>query len=661
MNLDFRNNFLGEETTSSQSPLITRRDFQEKIVWILQDTQENSYVLVHSFLSELSDAELIEFLIENHITHLDISPLKWEDLERINRILTQNFPLIEILRLVAGENLININISGIKQINDVAGHQFCDHVIFHFKSILKNNLAQNKQKYTARVVRDDYKNIAFVFDSENPLVSLFWDLTEKKEIIIRLLKGLKNELQEKAKNIIDEEIKSGKIHIFSSQEYEMAISEKKSEIENIIHTFFDFWIGHTIIKNTSSNIDRLTSIKEAEISSRLSKTQKESISLQSYCETDIYKQLETCQSIKSEIISKYRGKKFSFDGVEYNVVIEIEGQNSPRLSTELLRYVRKYPKKVKPRELSQSVQAYIDGLNSSLDYISPLRWRLSEDNPDFQYAKNINAQIKNGYLMTQYLYETFKWGLTKEAFLEKNKGKTGIKVYIDIKDMGIENIFDFDFLAEQLLSLREKRQKGKISEKKYETEKKSLFLSAGKTVTDKFIEVQRRIQQLYPNANLRFGGDEIEIFIETENFWDIHGFQENIANVLNAAHQKARIVFDVTNSNNNTNNYTILERLSSLNKSLEEAIEQHIQTSWNQGIRIPNFTFLKMDDFVKEMIEREWFSIEELSKKFTQHIKKKDFWQKKKTEWYIWELEPDIHTSIKVHPNGEIEIYIYKF
>lgn len=44
-------------------------------------------------------------------------------------------------------------------------------------------------------------------------------------------------------------------------------------------------------------------------------------------------------------------------------------------------------------------------------------------------------------------FKSYKWGYTKDAFASATRNKPGIRVSIDIKDMWIDNIFDFNKMS----------------------------------------------------------------------------------------------------------------------------------------------------------------------------------------------------------------------
>ncbi len=115
------------------------------------------FVVTPEVLQSLSEQDFIQYLYENHISQIDVHNLWGKDLERINRILTQNFPLIETFRFMHNDQLVNINISGIKQINDIAGKRFCDMLVGSLKSIIRENIQNTStwSAYKTRIVKDD--------------------------------------------------------------------------------------------------------------------------------------------------------------------------------------------------------------------------------------------------------------------------------------------------------------------------------------------------------------------------------------------------------------------------------------------------------------------------------------------------------------------------
>lgn len=658
---------LSESTLFSQNQLSDPlKSLSEPFCRIVSETLlPKCLVIDRNFMDHLSDNEIIEYLYTNTVTQIDINPLKqensWVYLKRFNRILTQNFPLVEALRLVAWDDLVNINISWVKHLNDIAGKKFCDVVIWHFKSLCRENLAQyGNPNYKTRIVKDDYRNITFVWNFSRTKEVFFWNLEKKEEVIASLLSSLATEIKKRAKEIIDEKINIWELTPKNDTQYKDYISEKIEKIKHAIQWHFNFWISQVSIPNTLSHINRLETLRKSEISSR-AWIPKRNISVQDYNEDIIFKLLEQGWNIEKQIIKEYRGKKFEFDGTHYNIIFEQSGKIN--ISSELLRYVRKYPKNITPTRLVKQVAKFMQIRNLALDYIPPIE-DIENIFQDFNTATHINSEMAKWIIHTDYLFKTYKWGYTKEAFSHAIKNKKWVCISIDIKDMWIENIFDFDAIAKQILELKKQYKDGAIPKWYYEKKLKELFLSAWKTVTDNFREVQLRIRDKYKNGIIRFGGDEIELFLPNKEESDLENIKNYIHTCLNASGQKARIMTDITQGKENGEfSFAQLDRIGKINKIVEEIFEKQQQSYPKTSWEIPNCTFLKMDDYAKNIIFRPWFHLEEFIKmlrySILETLKKdpKTLWQK--TEIHIPSFAYGINLTLKRKENSQIDIYLH--
>lgn len=211
------------------------------------------FVVTPEVLQSLSEQDFIQYLYENRISQIDVHNLWGKDLERINRILTQNFPLIETFRFMHNDQLVNINISGIKQINDIAGKRFCDMLVGSLKSIIRENI-QNTSTWTpykTRIVKDDYRNLACVWKFENPIKYFFGDLEKKSQITQILIQKMQPEIQKRANHIVNEQIRLWEIKARRTYQLQAFLNQKAKEIENCIYMHFNFWISEVSIPKIS--------------------------------------------------------------------------------------------------------------------------------------------------------------------------------------------------------------------------------------------------------------------------------------------------------------------------------------------------------------------------------------------------------------------------
>lgn len=651
-----------KESSGISWEVISASSFSNDVWKSVHHTLFQTHIVIDSdFMERFWDEEIVKYLYENSIHTIDITPLKkekkWKYLERFNRILTQNFPLVETLRLVAWNHLININISWVKNINDIAGKKFCDTVIWEFKSICRSNLEKySHNEYKTRVVKDDYRNIAFVWIFPDVQNIFFWWLQSKDEVIKELLILLDEEIKKRAKEIIDDKIRLWEYVPNSESQYYDLIEQKIHTITFTIKEHFNFWISQVTIPEESSYIDKLEILRKSEIASRRWILDKSGIWVHTYEEESIFWLLEEAGKIEKKIIQQYTGKQFFFDGTEYNIVFNNNGEL--KISTELLRYVRKYPNMIYPKELVEQIEYYTQSLNLALDYIPPIRWEISSIWKDFQAAEIINRQISEGKINTDFLFQSYKWWFTKEAFICATKNKPWIRISIDIKDMWIDNIFDFNKIRKKIFDLVWKYKSGFISENDYEERLSHLFLSAWKSVTDKFREVQMRIKEKYPKWIIRFGWDEIELFLPDGKKSELSEIETHIQKTLHASGQKARVMIDTTLWDDNAEfAFSQLDRMWKINKMVEEVLEQKLQTK-NLG-HIPNCTYLKMDEHTKKIIFRPGFHLNDFIKIIRQRLWENSLNFKKNSEIYIWQCAHNISLTLKQKNTFEIEIYLH--
>lgn len=621
------------------------------------------YLVINSdFMKLTSDQDIIKYLFDHKITHVDIKLLKNEAnsnyLERINRILTQNFPLVETLRFVPWNDLININISGVKNINDIAGKKFCDLVVGHFKSLCRENVEKYGNKdHKTRVVKDDYRNIAFVWKFENVKKTIFGKWENKDDIIAILLKNLNTEIKKRAQEIVDEQKRTWEIIVPDNDDYNRHVQEKLHSIIETIKKHFNFWVSQVAISEHCDNIERLEILRKSEIASRKWIYSEEKIVIHSYDEDVIFWLLEKAGEIEKSLIENYSGKSFIFDGTPYNIIFYSNGE--AKISTELLRYVRKYPNMVSPWELTKEVQWYIQSLNLALDYITPINGEVAFSRIDFEIVTAINKEIASGLIRTDYFFKSFKWGYTKDAFISATKNKPGIRVSIDIKDMWIDNIFDFNKMSKKILGLRSRFEGKEFSQSEYQDRLSELFLSAGETVTNQIREVQMRIKEKYPNGIIRFWGDEIEIFLPESSHENITEIENHIQKTLSASWQKARVIIDNTLWNDNAEfAFFQLDRMWKINKMVEEVLEQKIQKEDLSWV-VPNCTYLKMDNFSKDIIFRKWFPLNDFIKKIRELLVKNSLELDEKWAICVWDCGHHIQLTLKQKNVFEVEIYLH--
>lgn len=84
----------------------------------------------------------------------------------------------------------------------------------------------------------------------------------------------------------------------------------------------------------------------------------------------------------------------------------------------------------------------------------------------------------------------FKGVKTREAFMQMTEKKPGMRLFIDIKDMGLQNLQSFQFLSRKTASMQADSRD---------------MLKAGKEVTDNFMVLIRKIRASHPDAEIALG------------------------------------------------------------------------------------------------------------------------------------------------------------
>lgn len=641
-----------------------RSDFLNKIEMCIGKTnnnqKSNTLTLSNEFMKK-NDEMIVKFLLERWVVYIDISQLNRQNLSRINHILTSNFPLLEIQRLIPGDKLININISGIKQINDIAGQDFCDTVILKFKEFLKKNFTSSNDAnpHKSRVVKDDYKNLTFVTDNKEPLKMIFGNITSKTQMVQNIMKSLENEILQNSRKLIQSKIDKNEIVLKNDIEFEKLVTKKVNQIQSVVMNYFDFGVWQSTLALEADNVSKLDSIRKAEISSRVWITKTDKIEIKPFTQKEMISYLEMALENEKMILEKYKDTQFIFDGIPYNVVIQTT--NGPVLSTELLRYVRKYPDAIIPKELSILVKKYISSLNNSLDFISPIKYELISNGREFEFAKKIDLQIRSWMVESKYVLHNHKWWFTKKAFFEFTNAKSWIKIFIDIKDMGIDNLVDFQFRAKHILKLYTDLKNWNLDVQSYEKLTQKLFLEAGKSVSDKFLEVQKRISKKYPDAVMSFGGDEIFLFIPEKKIQFQKEIEMSITEILAAAGQKARVVIDISEKTFDTKeSFSKLEQITKLSKIVEETIEKQLTKKWYiLNGNLPDNTYIKIEPSTRLKIMKKGFHLDDFFKKVYTQIQNIDFTIDMKKSIILWQIENNISMTISRNLKNEVEIYLH--
>ncbi|HBB27500.1 TPA: hypothetical protein DCZ36_03330, partial [Candidatus Gracilibacteria bacterium] len=169
------------QTVASPEKITSHTASPEKIphgIHLPKNTYEihGNTLLLRSF-SDISEAELeisLNLLIrDNNIKTLRLDSSISHDAQRqVANIVMRNHPLFEMMRLVHGNDVVNVTFGGIKDLNDLLGQKFVDdfvggavrrEIITRFDTYSKGMMEQGQKSHN-RLVRNDYKNLTPSFE-----------------------------------------------------------------------------------------------------------------------------------------------------------------------------------------------------------------------------------------------------------------------------------------------------------------------------------------------------------------------------------------------------------------------------------------------------------------------------------------------------------------
>lgn len=610
-------------------------------------------------LKKIDQENFYHYILRLKAKKIDITNLSSDEKQKINEIITNNFPIVEITRLTPNEDIVNVSFSWVKKINDVAWQEFCDKIIDELKNYLKQNFKNSKKEWViSRIVKDDYKNLSFVSWSDDILKDIFWDFESKKELIKHIISNLKQDIYFNAQSIINNMVENKIINFSSKKEYEQLVLKKAKEITLIILENLNFWIWETKLWENPTNLEKLDSIRKSEIASKQN-VDNDKIEINTYDHNFILNSLRNAVEIENYLIQNFDWVKFSFEWTNFEI-ITTDINNEKRLSSELLRYVKKYPWKILPKEIVEIILKYYSQLNNSLDFIAPVRWNINDN--CFLKAHEINSQIRKWVIDMHYFLKTYKSWFSKNAFLESVKSKKWVSVFIDIKDMWIDNIHDFHLRAKALLKIYTEFEQWIISKDDFEKKQSTIMLEAWKSVTDKFLELQKRILKDYPTAKISFWWDEIYLFIPWSEKIASQKLLNNLTNSLKSAWQKARILIQKNQKlTSPKNTYSFLDRFSKINKIFEIEMEKSlIEHNLDLEKFNPNSTACNFSNEIKQQISRTSFNFSDFTKCFLNKLNWEILYISNSKKIELWEIYEWIKARIIKRQNNTIEIYFYK-
>lgn len=101
----------------------------------------------------------------------------------------------------------------------------------------------------------------------------------------------------------------------------------------------------------------------------------------------------------------------------------------------------------------------------------------------------MNELLSRGKLTREMVSETFKGTLSKEAFYAATDGRQGVRVFVDVKDMGIANLKSFRNTAAEVVR----------------TGDADLALQSGMNVTRRLMQTIESVRREFPAVKISQG------------------------------------------------------------------------------------------------------------------------------------------------------------
>lgn len=425
---------------------------------------------------QAAESEICRMLSLSGMKHLRFSELKTlEERRFVAAIVSRNFPLLEVGRLIPGHSIANVSFSGVKKLNDRYGQAFTDHIVDAAKRLLKRDFARSSGRDAAnwRVIRDDYKNFTVSLpDWSDPVKTLFGNTAKVSHFVDQALLVCTKDVEVLSKA--------------------RGIPERK--IVSTIRRDFGISLGVSRVPEDGSDRSKLSAFREAELASKPLRSSGK-IAASEFGPARTLELARTALAIEASIIKNWEGKRFVMGGVEYPAIVRFRSESW--ISPELLRTVRKNGSvegAITPTELQSQVREYLSALNSGFDFISPVR-----GDSDFATAAALDAALRTGTVPKEAFLTTFKGADTKPSFYAKTEGREGVRIFADVKDMGLLNFASFRRAAAEVVRKNDGNDPS--------------VLMAGFDVTRAFADTVTEIRQRLPDCEIALGGDEILVFL----------------------------------------------------------------------------------------------------------------------------------------------------
>lgn len=535
--------------------------------------------------------------------------------EYLSAALTENHPLIWILRTRKWDKMTSITLSTLKRINDEISPKIWDIIKDEFYRLQEENLNKyfwvthwwtRKTRLISKDHKDTVRAMPQSINENNIIRALFWDKKTKDEIADVLISRINNEVLEEI----------AWLKWWSIEQLKIEIKKR-----------FNFWINYSLVWEW--DVAKLTSHRDA-ITWAKQWWFENDIILYNISPEHTLEQVNKHFELENEIIESNRWNRFTLDWVEYDIVIE------NRLNPILIQAVRKGKKIQKPEWLQNKISESSNILNNAIDYIPPFIDR----EHDIKNANRVSKNLDNWIIQLEDLENNYKWYLWKAQYYEKIKWSDWLKISIDLIWLWWENRDNFRKIARIYKALMDKY----IStwNETYKTRANEILWWAWMTVTKRIISIAKKMQEKYPHIDIRIWWDEFWFHNPKIKKWDEDEnkkFLEDVNRLLEIHWFKWRTTY----SFDKRDPVWIYDRLDNqwkISKWIEYVLEQFLEgyseknneilsrfwITWIKEIKSPNniiitvseeivrynrmyWPLLDIKQFTKILIEQNWWKL----------------------------------------------------
>lgn len=243
---------------------------------------------------------LIQIMRDNPVDSIRFdNSLSSEAKQALSTIMSKNHPLVEVVRLIPGNDVVNITFAGIKKLNDTFGQAFVDRFMDSVRERINgtfhtytSNIEKSGTHAHARGIRtDDYKNFTVSLPPDAPLESVLFSGADSKYAFTQ--------------EMIDH----------ARQDIEKIAREKgktPKEVEDIMRTHLNFGVGKSSVPEGASDMDKLHAFYEAEMNSRKG-LETDGIEATLSDQERVVQYAREAMNQKADILNNWKGKWFTFE------------------------------------------------------------------------------------------------------------------------------------------------------------------------------------------------------------------------------------------------------------------------------------------------------------------------------------------------------------